>query len=67
MGFLLPNGERLADFEAKHRVVWEMLLCKYSHSDGTLGQGTENLGPVLGLDLKNQRYGGSRPDWFLQI
>lgn len=44
-----------------------MSFCRYSHSDRTLDQETEHLGPVLGLDLKNEKYGGSSPDWFLQI
>lgn len=44
-----------------------MSFCKYSHSDGTLDRETECLGPVLGLDLKNEKYGDSSPDWFMQI
>lgn len=43
------------------------MFCKYSHSNGALDQETENLGPVLHLDLKNETYGHSCPDRFLQI
>lgn len=65
-GISSAKSGSLADFEAKCRVVWEV-FCKYSHSNGTLDQETENLGLVLSLDLKNETHGQSRPDWFLQI
>lgn len=40
----------------------------HSHGDGNLNrEETGRLGPVLGLDLKNESYGGSSPDWLLQM
>lgn len=49
----------------KQNVGWEM-FCKSSHSHGTWDQETEKLGAVLGLDLKNEKHGCCRPDWFLE-